>query len=286
MIDGRPVVVGVDGSNGSDAAVQWAAREASRRDLPLRVVHAARPTHLPTMRSTAVAATVDWMDAAEEVAAAAAHAARQSYPALPVEAEVYLNETPARALTGEGKSAALLVLGARGREGLARRLRKSTAVRVIRLTAIPVVVVRGSADQTGSLPATGEVVVGVNASESSRRAVRFAVAEAALHGTTATAVHAWTRPWRQASRSQKGRHPRTAAALAESIAAVSSDFPDVPIAERLINDRADRALVEASRGAGLLVVGSRGLGGLTGRVFGSISGDATRRAHCPVAVIR
>jgi nucleotide-binding universal stress UspA family protein len=111
MTEGRPIVVGVDGSSGSEAAVGWAAREASLRGLPLRVVHATLPRHLPAMRSMAVETTTNGMDHAREIATAGAMAARRSDPTLSVDVQVYLNETPAQALAREAGSAALLVLG-------------------------------------------------------------------------------------------------------------------------------------------------------------------------------
>jgi nucleotide-binding universal stress UspA family protein len=294
MADGRPVVVGVDGSPGSHAAVRWAAQEAARRRRPLRVVHATVPTHLPTMRSVAVAATTEWKQEAEKVAADGADVARRTDPTLVVEPKVHLNQNPAQALADEADSAELLVLGARGTGGFSRLRLGSTAVQVLEATAGPVVVVREPDAEVTPGPAAGQVVVGVDGSELSHRAVRFGFGEAVLRGTGVTAVHGWTRPWHPALRSFEAPggvdwsflEPQAAALLSESIAAARQDFPDVEVTERLVNDQAGNALLDASRGAELLVVGSRGLGGLTGMVLGSVSHAAVHQASCSVAVVR
>lgn len=293
MADGRPVVVGVDGSQGSDIAVGWAAQEAGRRHLPLRVVHATVPTHLPAMRSTAVAVTTEWKQQAQKIAADGVAAARRMDPTLTVELKVRLNEAPARALSDEADSAELLVLGARG-SGFAMLRLGSTAVQLVKLTSSPVVVVREPAAEVKPGPAVGQIVVGVDGSEASRRAARFGFGEAALRGTGLTVVHAWTTPPHPALRTFEAPggvdwsflESQAATTLSQSIATARQHFPDVAVNERLINDQPADALLDASRGAELLVVGSRGLGGLTGRFLGSVSHGAVHRAHCSVAVVR
>ncbi|HEY6747863.1 MAG TPA: universal stress protein [Mycobacteriales bacterium] len=294
MADDRPIVVGVDGSQGSHAAVQWAAEEAARRDRPLRVVHATVPTHLPTMRSVAVATTTEWKQQAEKVAADGAVAARRLHPTLTVERKVHLNQNPAQALADEAESAELLVLGARGSGGFARLRLGSTAVQLLELASGPVVIVREPGADVMPGPAAGQVVVGVDGSELSRRAVRFGLGEAAQRGTGLTAVHAWTAPWHPALRSFEASggvdwsflEPQAAAILSESVAGAREEFSEVEVTERLVNDQPGDALLDASRGAELLVVGSRGLGGLTGLVLGSVSHGAVHQAHCSVAVVR
>jgi nucleotide-binding universal stress UspA family protein len=294
MAGTRPIVVGVDGSQGSHTAARWAAQEAGRRHLPLRVVHATVPTHLPTMRSTAVAATSEWKQQAQKIAADGADAARRMDPTLTVELKVRLNENPAQVLSDEADSAELLVLGARGSGGFARLRLGSTAVQVLELTSGPVVVVREPDAEVMPGPAAGEVVVGVDGSELSHRAARFGFGEAALRGTGLIVVHAWTRPWHPALRSFEAPggvdwsylEPQAASILSESIAVARQDFPGVGVTERLIEGQPGDALLDASRGAELLVVGSRGLGGLTGMVLGSVSHGAVHHAHCSVLVVR
>ena len=294
MVPGRPVTVGVDGSPGSHVAVQWAAQEAARRHLPLRVVHASVPTHLPTMRSIAAAATAEWKHQAEKIAAESADNAHRLDPTLVVELKVHLNQTPAQALATEAESAELLVVGARGGGGFAALRLGSTAIQLLQLAPSPVVVVREPDPGTAPGTAAGQIVVGVDGSELSHRAVRFAFAEAATRGVGLTAVHAWFRPWHPALRSVEASgavdwsflEADAAALLAESIAPVRHQLPAVAVTERLVDGQPGEALLDASSGAELLVVGSRGRGGLAGLVLGSVSHGVVHRAHCPVAVIR
>lgn len=294
MTDGRPIVVGVDGSDGSTAAVHWAAREASRREVPLRIVHATAPTHLPSMRSTAVMAATEWKEQAEQTVAEGVEAARRSDPSLAVESKVYFNQTPAAALADESESATLLVLGARGRGGFAGLRLGSTAVQVIEVVLGPVVVVRGSAARASSGLAGARIVVGVDGSEPSLRALRFALGEAAVHGTGVVAVHAWAKPWQPALLSFEAPRgvdwsflrAQATAVLAESVATATAEFPDVQVTERLLNGQPGDALLDASGEAEFLVVGSRGASSLRGRVLGSVSHTVIHHADCPVAVIR
>ena len=293
MADGRPVVVGVDGSQGSHTAVGWATQEAGRRHLPLRVVHATLPTHLPAMRTTAVAATTEWKQQAQKIAADGVAAARRMDPTLTVELKVRLNETPAQALSDEADSAELLVLGARG-SGFAKLRLGSTAVKLVKLTPGPIVIVRQPDAEVKPGPAAGQIVVGVDGSEASRRAARFGFGEAALRGTGLTVVHAWTTPPHPALPTFEAPggvdwsflESQAATTLSQSIATARRDFPDVDVTERLITDQPGDALLDTSRGAELLVVSSRGLGGLTGMFLGSVSHGAVHHAHCSVAVVR
>jgi nucleotide-binding universal stress UspA family protein len=202
-------------------------------------------------------------------------------------------------LAREAAAAELLVVGATGRGRIAGTLLGSTVTNVIHLAAGPVVVVRASepVDQPANQIAPesiGQVVIGVDGSDLAQRAVRFAFAEAALHGVGLLAVHAWIKPphpslpafmatgWLDWSFLEH----HAADVLAESVAAVQPDFPEVPVIERVVNDQPGAALVTASARARLLVVGSRGRGGLAGLVLGSVSHGVLHQAHCPVAVVR
>lgn len=190
MTENAALVVGVDGSEGSRAALIWSAQEAHRRQLPLRIVAAAgldavMPATASELWGHLWAHQESW---ANDVVNEAADLARQTAPVEPQTA-VYLKESAAIALQGEAESAGLLVVGSRGRgAGIASRL-GSTAIVLTQQASCPVVVVPGGPFdvETG-----GDVVVGVDGSPTSQRAVEFAVAEAALRKTGLTAVHAWT----------------------------------------------------------------------------------------------
>jgi nucleotide-binding universal stress UspA family protein len=211
-----------------------------------------------------------------------------------MEAHAYIGQPPAVALTEDGQAAELLVVGARGGGGFADLLLGSTAIQVLERATAPVVTVRRSHLDQGSTWADGPVVVGIDGSDSSRRALHFALTEAALRKTALTAVHAWALPDHpgiaslRASGLVEGSFlaGQAADALADALADVRGDFPDVDVTEHLVDERPVPALLEASRGAQLLVLGSRGRGAFTGLVLGSVSHSAVRGADCPVAVIR
>jgi len=214
---------------------------------------------------------------------------------LTIETNVVVDDAPAHVLAREAATAELLVIGANRHGRIAGALLGSTAISVIEVAPGPVVVIRASEHANDVWPeAAGQVVVGVDGSQPARQAVRFALAEAALWGVGLMAIHAWTKPPHPGLHTLEAtgwldwsflkRH--AADVLAESLAAARPDFPKVPVTERVVNEQPGAALVDASAGARLLVVGSRGRGGLTGLVLGSVSHGVLHQAHCPVAVVR
>ena len=293
MTENAALVVGVDGSEGSRAALIWSAQEAHRRQLPLRIVaagglDAVMPATASELWGHLWAHQESW---ANDVVNEAAELARQTAPVEPQTA-VYLKETAVIALQGEAESAGLLVVGSRGRgAAIASRL-GSTAIVLTQQASCPVVVVPGG---PVDMETGGDVVVGVDGSPTSQRAVEFAVAEAALRKTGLTAVHAWTLPWLRSTLSirhevvnvtRPAMQQEAAAVLSESLAEIRQKHPAVPVVEQVVEERPAVALVEASHDAPLLVVGSRGRGGISGLLLGSVSHAVLHQAPCPVAVIR
>jgi nucleotide-binding universal stress UspA family protein len=150
-----------------------------------------------------------------------------------------------------------------------------------------VVVVRGEeAQQNASLP----VVVGVDGSPNSEAALAFAYEEAATRGVPLVAVHIlWDLPVElDVVRLTEGNIAEldVGEVLAERLAGWSEKYPDVRVQRLVAHDRPAQALVEESGRAQLLVVGSRGRGGISGLMLGSVSHAVLHRAHCPVAVVR
>ncbi|MFB7471397.1 universal stress protein [Kitasatospora sp. NPDC056184] len=140
--------------------------------------------------------------------------------------------------------------------------------------------------------ANPRIVVGVDGSPASERALRWAVDYARLTGGTVHAVAAWEYPafygWAGASVPAPEFNPEELAGktLSDTVARVVGAEPDVRITESVKPGNAAQALLEASRGAALAVVGSRGLGGFTGALLGSVSRHLTEHAPCPVVVVR
>ncbi|TQM00798.1 nucleotide-binding universal stress UspA family protein [Actinoallomurus bryophytorum] len=147
----------------------------------------------------------------------------------------------------------------------------STAMAMAAHADVPVVVVRPGLPDVGTGSSDGRVVVGVDGTELSEAAVDFAFIEARDHGCGVTLVHAV-------------EHEDERAAAEEMLTSLSAGQTDVRTVVT-VADLASRVLIEESAGARLVVVGSRGHGGLGGMLLGSVSQAVVHRAHCPVAVV-
>jgi nucleotide-binding universal stress UspA family protein len=134
---------------------------------------------------------------------------------------------------------------------------------------------------------TFQVVVGVDGSDHGNAALRWAVDEAAVHGGEIIAVFAWQLPFIGVpgafDRDEIERLSK--AFLDEAVAAVVPD-PPVPISEFVAQGDVSESLIEASRTADLLVLGSRGRGGFAGLKLGSVSHECVQHAACPVVIIK
>ena len=143
---------------------------------------------------------------------------------------------------------------------------------------------------TGSAGERGYIVVGVDGSDCSKDALRWAARQAELTGATVDAIMAWRFPafygWAPADSEDLDFRRFAVQALADAVDEVfGGDHPDW-LRTRVAEGHAAQVLVEASAGAELLVVGSRGHGGFTGLLLGSVSTYCVHHARCPVTVIR
>jgi nucleotide-binding universal stress UspA family protein len=287
-----PVAVGVDGSAQGTRAVGWAAEQARRHGVTLRLVHACElPAGYPggmvdaqVLRSALEEQGRDWL-------AEAATAARSVAPDLRVE-QVFEVGPAVPLLVGESRDASQVVLGSRGLGGFTGLLVGSTAVALAGRSHCPVVVVRGAV--LGQPPPTeGPVVVGVDGTPFGEAAIEFAFAEASMRRAELIAVHAWTdlllelafvggRDALDFSRLAEQAHEL----LAERLAGWQEKYPDVRVVREVRRERAPRALLETATNAQLVAVGSRGRGGFRGLLLGSTSQHLLYHAPCPVAVIR
>lgn len=285
---GGPLVVGVDGSEPSLRAVDWASDEAVLRGVPLRVVYAClweryegaalardigKPTALPL---------------AQDVAGAAAERARVRHPDLKVTADVVFEE-PEYALVRAGRNASALVVGTRGRSGIAEMLLGSVSLAVAAHADCPVIVLRGSHDNQATAPVRRRVVVGVGEDVKESEAVRFAVGEARRRGVPLEAVRAWRCPAHEST-----DHPLMSGEPArlheeravEDLEAALRDVPaDIDVRRRTVEGHARRVLLAASQEADLLVVGARRREGHLGLQLGRIAHTALHHSACPVAVV-
>jgi len=282
-----PVLVGVDGSESSDAAVRWAADEARQLDVPLRILHAwVWPLYHVKLGPPPGAPPGAGLRAqADRVLAHATQLARGTSPSILVETTLITGAAEA-ALLADAKKARMLVVGHRGLDGFTGLLLGSVGVTVSAHAPCPVVVVRGNPNPNG------DVVVGVDGSPESHLALMTAFGEAARRGANLQAVHAWTLPIRtegDASDYQDVlvRGEREGRMLAErETSDAGADFPGVAFDVTVGDRSAGAELVAASAGAQLVVVGSRGVGGLKGLLLGSTAHALIHHAACPVLVAR
>ncbi|GAA2271912.1 universal stress protein [Streptomyces atrovirens] len=283
-----PLVVGVDGSEPSLRAVDWASDEAVLRGVALRVVYAClwdryeggavardigRPTALPLP---------------QDIVDAAAERARARHPDLRVTTDVVLEE-PEYALVREGRKASALVVGTRGRGGLAELLLGSVSLAVAAHADCPVIVLRGSHDNQATPPVHGRIVVGVGEDPKEPAAVRFAADEARRRGVTLEAVRAWRCPAHETT-----DHPLLVGEpdrlheerAAEELETALRDVPaDIEVRRRTVEGHARRVLLDASHRADLLIVGARRKEGHLGLQLGRVAHGLLHHSACPVAVV-
>ncbi|WP_308259500.1 universal stress protein [Pseudonocardia sp. H11422] len=287
---GRPVLVAVDGSEPALRAVRWAAQEALRLRVALRVVTASGGSSVRHFGDPNWGP--DYEEALLEIAraqvAAAADVAGETAPDVEVVPQV-LEGYPVPALLDESREVQLVVLGNRGLGGFSGLLVGSVTVAVAAHAACPVVVVRGT-DQDAATAQEGPVVVGVDGSPLSEAALAFAFADADAHGSALVAVHSWQDavmdPAAAAYVNWEAIESEEHRLLTERLAGLAQKYPDVPVERVVVRDSPARVLVERSAGARLVVVGARGRGGFIGLLLGSTSQALVHHSRCPVVVVR
>jgi nucleotide-binding universal stress UspA family protein len=265
------VVVGVDGSPFSDAAVEWAAAHAAARRTPLTLVHAVGDLggYLVPLRAEArhMAAPV-----ARRIIEQARGIARRTSSEVDLETRT-LDEDPRQALLGV-EDAYMLVVGTRGHGPIASLLLGSVSQALVSHATCPVTVVRPADERPvdGDEGKRGKVVVGVDVDGAAGEALEVAFEIASMSRRPVEVLHAAAAP------------DRELAELAELLAGYSEKYPDVQVTTRMADDAPAEALVHASETAAHVVVGGpdgrRGL-----RHLGSVGRTVVEHSHCPVTVI-
>ncbi|WP_174535373.1 universal stress protein [Micromonospora chalcea] len=281
------ILVGYDGSADAAVALNWALDEAGRSGRPVRLAYVFEWLTVTGWIGPGVAPGV-WPDEAarrqvEELVRKAAADAAADRPGLTVHGEVF-DGPPALVLQERSAEAGMLVLGSRGHGGFGGLLAGSTAVSVTAHAHCPVVVVRDGQPAT-----SGPVVVGSDGSETALRALGFAVERAAQRDVPLRVLRAWEPPgdrWVPPDFDPEETAAAERAAAEAELAPWRESFPDVPVEVEAVPGSPSALLVEASRSAQLVVVGSRGRGGLRGMLLGSVSQQLIQHSHCPVAVVR
>ena len=269
----RRILVAYDGSADAELALRWAAEEARATGRGLHVV------------AVDDAITSPWGAEAVHRGEDVLAGVEEQFADLDVELESRVGHVTGELLRAS-VSDDLLVVGSRGHGRAEDLLIGSVSQHLARHAPCPVVVVRPTHGTDAR-----RIVVGVDGSATSSAALEQACRRAERTGETVVALHAWrthapsTDVWNSEPRAQKGLAHRQVL-LAESVAGMRVDHPDVVIEQEAVPVAPVPCLVDASRGASLLVVGSHGLGFFGGLLLGSVSQAVLQRAECPVAVVR
>jgi nucleotide-binding universal stress UspA family protein len=282
----QPLVVGVDGTPSSDAALRFACGEASARRLPLAIMHAWQP--FPAYATSGLMgpgpvspAPVEMADAGQRVLDDAAAVADGFGPS--VVHEQYLVEAAAPAALTEASEAALLVVvGGRDRARHEPGWLGPVPIRLAAKGHCPVIVVPSGANLTGG------IVVGVDGSALSEDALGFAFDQASRRRVPLTAILAFAVAAPPAGLDMSLFAARRADAqrqLSEALSGWADKFPDVTVHQAVTDEAPLRALRSASTTASLVVVGTHGRGFILRHVLGSVSSALLRISDCAVAVV-
>jgi len=287
------VVVGVDGSPGSGAAVHWAARDAELRNVALTLVHVLPATAGRWLESSLLPA---WMSAQRERGRQVLDAALQiAAESCQRDASQIHTEMPCGinvpALVDLSKDADLVVVGCLGTGTLRGRHLGSVSSGLAHHALCPVVVIHDDV-QLNAPAARAPVLVGIDGSRESELAIAIAFDEASRRKVDLIALHTWSDvgafdpvfslrgPGWPALRAVEEE------VLAERLAGWGERYPDVYVHRRIARGEPAYQLVDMSQSAQLVVVGSHGSGGFAGMLLGSVSAAVMLLAHVPVIVAR
>lgn len=281
------IVVGVDGSPGAEAALDWALGEARARHTGVRLTYAY--DRAGTYGSVAVRGTLPPPDievvrsSARRLLTAAAARASRIAPDVVVSSRP-VGDYAVPALLAESRHAPLVVLGSRRRGAVGSVLLGSVSAAVSARADCPVVVVRGPA---GSPAERAGVVVGVDPSDDSTEPLEFAFEYASRRSLPIHPIYCW-HPDLLAEMMWRPEPPAPEwvdARLADIVATWADKYPQVRVHAAVERGHPADVLVAASSAQHLLVVGTSGRPARTGTMLGSVSQGVLHHATCPVAVI-
>jgi len=281
------ILIGVDGSDSAERAIQWAAHEADLHGWDLTALLAWG--YLNQYHADPEAGFDPDYTFHDADAALTAFVERALGPER---SEMVTRRTacelPAVALLDPAIEPDLLVVGARGLGGFKGLLLGSVGQHCLHHTTRPIAIIRDTARDPDPIE---RIIVGIDGSETSRRALRWAIEEARLRQAAVVVIHAWHLPY-------VGGYPYTAGtfdptpfaeAARETLDGVVdgtdvTGLPNPPERVLHLGDPA-RGILTAAEDATLAVVGSRGLGGFSGLLLGSVGHHVAHHAPCPVVII-
>lgn len=283
------VIVGYDGSEGSASALRWAATTATQRARTLEVV---TTWSMPPADLGMGASALVQQDLVDELRKEAQTANDEG---LVIAAQLGANAVgeviagrPASVMVHLSEDAEMVVVGSHGSGGLTGFLLGSVSRQIATHASCPTVVMRPVAADAA------DMVVGVDGSEHSLKALRWAFEQASFTGLSLHVLHSWEIPPTWSMVEVPSYEPEILIRdygnaelrdTSEAMAGFRDDFPDVKVRQEVMKGSPVKALVKASEHAEMVVVGSRGLGGFRGLLLGSVSHAVVHKAACPVAVV-
>ncbi|MGY4742212.1 universal stress protein [Streptomyces sp. ATMOS53] len=296
----RTITVGLDGSQEGRSAAEWAAREAKLRGLPLKIVHVWEPVPEPMAEAPLLGAETQqhWT---ERIPREAAQGLRMRHPGIEVRTE-QVSGHPGDALAEAAKSAEMLVLGSRGLSGIGGFMVGSVGLSAVARADRPVVLVRAlevAADEhepdPAGIPSAATpflpVVLGLDVEQPDETLIEFAFDAAERRATSLRVVHGWNPPpyYAYGTPVNPALHEALALSDAEALAEVlrpwRQKYPDVDVVEDSRYGSAAVHVVDASRGASLVVVGRRIRRSPFGAHIGHVTYAVLHHSTAPVAVV-
>ena len=292
----RTITVGLDGSQESRSAAEWAAREAKLRGLPLKIVHVWEPVPAPMAQAPLLGAETQqhWT---ERIPREAAEGIRMRHPGVEVSTE-QVSGNPGDALAEAAKNAELLVLGSRGLGGIGGFMVGSVGLSAVAHADRPVVLVRAletAADEhemdPAGIPSAATpfrpVVLGLDVEHPDETLIEFAFDAARRRATSLRVVHGWNPPAYYAYETPANQ--ALALSASEAVTKVlrpwRKKFPDVEVVETSRFGSPAVHVVDASHEASLVVVGRRIRRNPFGAHIGHVTHAVLHHSTAPVAVV-
>ena len=283
------LVVGVDGSVASYAAVSWAAHEATMRGLPIKLVHVVAPTLMSSTMAPNDTITQEQEDKARQILDQARRIVDERTAEAPPNVHAELRYAGVVAtLVDASRDAQMIVVGSRGLDAFGRQMLGSVSSGLLHHAHCPVAIIHDPDAAQREIRDDAPVLVGIDGSPASEAATALAFDEASRRRVPLVALHAWSdvgvfpilgMDWRVYR--DEGDE-----VLGERLAGWRDIYPDVQVHRRLVCDVPARWLVDESKSAQLVVLGSRGRGGFDGLHLGSVSSAVAQSARVPVIVVR
>lgn len=276
-------LIGVDASNHSRVALAWGLNRATERGASVELIHVADDSFL----SESVAFLSEAQHASEQMLANEVEYARNTLGFTGTITGTAVVGHPIAEVELASKRADLLILGAHSGSKFAGSVFGTRAVKIAAVAHCPVAVVPAEQETTD-----GGIVVGVDGSESSKLALAFAAEEASLRGKPLIAVYAWMPPltpgleYLWSEELVTAQQSAAEEAIAIAVAGLATRYPDLEIRREIVQAPPVTALLQVADTAEMVVVGSRGRGGISRLLLGSVSHGILNQLPCTTVVTR